>query len=175
MRRAFVGLVILASLSVMLLAGAVGAFARGDELAAVRAATAKFHQLSAAERAGYGVFYVCTDQPGQGAMGQHYVNGDLVGDAVLDPAHPEAVIYEPQANGSSKLVGVEWVVFKQNWEDAGNTAAPRLFGKPLKLVPSPNRYGIPDFYQIHAWIWKHNPAGSFSDWNPTVSCKNAPN
>ena len=50
MRRAFVGLVILASLSVMLLAGAVGAFARGDELAAVRAATAKFHQLSAAER-----------------------------------------------------------------------------------------------------------------------------
>jgi len=133
MRRAFVGLVILASLSVMLLAGAVGAFARGDELAAVRAATAKFHQLSAAERAGYGVFYVCTDEPGKGAMGQHYVNGTLVGDALLDPAHPEAVIYEPQADGSSKLVGVEWVVFQDKW-DADNEAAPKLFGKPLTLV-----------------------------------------
>ena len=108
-------------------------------------------------------------------MGQHYVNGKLVGDAVLDPAHPEAVIYEPQADGSSKLVGVEWVVFKEKWEDAGNTEAPKLFGKPLKLVPAPNRYGIPDFYQIHAWIWKRNPDGEFSDWNPTVSCRNAPN
>ena len=175
MRRTFVGLVVVGSLSVMLLAGAVGAIASGDELAAVRAATARFHELSAAEHAGYGVFYVCTDQPGQGAMGQHYVNGGLVGDAVLDPAHPEAVIYEPQSDGSSKLVGVEWVVFKEKWEDAGNTAAPKLFGKPLKLVPAPNRYGIPDFYQIHAWIWKHNPAGSFSDWNSTVSCRNAPN
>jgi hypothetical protein len=175
MRRGFVGLVLLASLGVMVLAGAAGAVARGDELAAVRAATAKYHQLSAAEHAGYGVFYVCTDQPGQGAMGQHYVNGDLVGDAVLDPARPEAVIYEPQADGSSKLVGVEWVVFQDTWENAGNQEPPKLFGKPLKLVPSPNRYGIPSFYQIHAWIWKHNPAGSFSDWNPTVSCRNAPN
>jgi len=174
MRRVFVAFVILASLSVMLLAGAVGAFARGDELAAVRAATAKFHQLSAAERAGYGMFYVCTDEPGKGAMGQHYVNGTLVGDALLDPAHPEAVIYEPQADGSSKLVGVEWVVFQDKW-DADNEAAPKLFGKPLTLVKSPNRYGIPAFYQIHAWIWKHNPGGEFSDWNPTVSCRNAPN
>jgi hypothetical protein len=77
-------------------------------------------------------------------------------------------------DGSSKLVGVEWVVFQDKW-DADNAAAPRLFGKPLTLVRSPNRYGIPAFYQIHAWIWKHNPGGEFSDWNPTVSCRNAPN
>jgi hypothetical protein len=106
----------------MLLAGAVGAVARGDELAAVRQATARFHQLSAAEKAGYGVFYVCTDEPGQGAMGQHYVNGKLVDDAVLDPARPEAVIYEPK-NGGSKLVGVEWVVFSAR-QEAGNVAPP---------------------------------------------------
>jgi hypothetical protein len=175
MRRAFVGIVVLASLSVMLLAGAVGAFASGDELAAVRSATARFHELSAAESAGYGVFYVCTDQPGQGAMGQHYVNGALVGDAILDPARPEAVIYEPTKNGRSRLVGVEWVVFQSVWQEAGHTAPPALFGRPLKLVPAPNRYGIPSFYQIHAWVWKHNPAGSYSDWNPTVSCQYAPN
>ena len=100
-------------------------------------------------------------------MGQHYVNGTLVGDAVLDPARPEAVIYEPKKNGGSKLVGVEWVVFQSAWEDAGNAAPPTLFGRTLKLVPAPNRYGIPAFYQIHAWVWKHNPSGSFSDWNPT--------
>ena len=132
MRRAFVGIVVLASLSVMLLAGAVGAFASGDELAAVRSATARFHERSAAESAGYGVFYVCTDQPGQGAMGQHYVNGDLVGDAILDPARPEAVIYEPTKNGRSRLVGVEWVVFQSVWQEAGHTAPPVMFGRPQR-------------------------------------------
>ena len=174
MRRTLVGLLVLASLTVMALAGSAGAVARGDELAAVRQATARFHQLSAAEKAGYGVFYVCTDEPGQGAMGQHYVNGTLVGDAVLDPARPEAVIYEPKKNGGSKLVGVEWVVFQSAWEGAGNAAPPTLFGRTLKLVPEPNRYGIPAFYQIHAWVWKHNPSGTFSDWNPKVSCRFAP-
>ena len=102
-------------------------------------------------------------------MGQHYVNGDA-GRATRSwiHAHPEAVMYEPQAGRQlQRLVGVEWVVFKDEW-DAGQRGVPTLFGKPLTLVQSPNRYGIPAFYQIHAWIWKHNPGGEFSDWNPTV-------
>jgi hypothetical protein len=173
MRRFILLAVVAASLVAMLFASVVSASGRGSELAAVRRATDQYHRLSAALADGYGVFYVCTDQPGQGAMGQHYVNGALVGDAILDPAAPEAVIYEPRKNGKMRLVGVEWVVFKSVWEAAGNTAAPTLFGRTLKLVPEPNRYGIPAFYQLHAWIWKKNPAGSFSDWNPTVSCRYA--
>ena len=26
------------------------------------------------------------------------------------------------------------------------------------------------FYLMHAWVWKHNPAGIMADWNPNVSC-----
>ena len=37
-------------------------------------------------------------------------------------------------------------------------------------MPAGNRYNLPDFYELHAWIWKHNPSGMFEDWNPTVSC-----
>jgi hypothetical protein len=25
-------------------------------------------------------------------------------------------------------------------------------------------------YVLHAWIWKHNPAGMYEDWNPLVTC-----
>lgn len=23
---------------------------------------------------------------------------------------------------------------------------------------------------LHAWIWKHNPSGTFAEWNPNVRC-----
>jgi hypothetical protein len=171
MRRLIIGLVVSTALLVSAFAGAVGAAGRADELAAVRGATARFHSVEAAQAAGYGKFYVCTDETGLGAMGQHYVNGGLVGDAVLDPAAPEAIMYEPMPGGGQRLVGVEWVVFKSAWEDAGNTGVPSLFGRSLKLVGEPNRYGIPTFYQLHAWVWKPNPAGTYQDWNPRVSCR----
>jgi hypothetical protein len=171
MRRLLFGSVVVAALVMTAMAGAVGASARADELAAVRAATARFHDFDAAEAAGYGLFYVCTDEAGLGAMGQHYVNGGLVGDTILDPAAPEAIMYEPLPDGGQRLVGVEWVVFQEPWQAAGNTGAPSLFGRSLRLVSAPNRYGIPSFYQLHAWVWKPNPEGAYQDWNPRVSCR----
>ena len=83
----------------------------------MRQATAAFHDIAAAEAAGYGPFYVCTDESGgAGAMGQHYVNGDLVGDPAIDPLHPEVLVYEPMPDGSLRLVGVEDVTLKSLWE-----------------------------------------------------------
>lgn len=41
------------------------------------------------------------------------------------------------------------------------------------LVASGNRYGIPAFYELHAWIWKWNPRGLFDDWNSRVTCNYA--
>jgi hypothetical protein len=104
-------------------------------------------------------------------MGKHHVNFGILGDAVLDPAAPEAIMYEPLPGGGQRLVGVQWVVFKSAWEDAGNTGTPSLFGRSLKLVGEPNRYGIRAFYQLHAWIWKPNPSGTYQDWDPRVSCR----
>jgi hypothetical protein len=103
-------------------------------------------------------------------MGIHFVNGGLVGDAVLDPTTPEALVYQQLPNGKLRLVAAEYIVFQGTWLAAGNTAAPTLFGQPMNLIRSGNRYGLPPFYEIHAWIWMNNPAGIFKDWNPSGSC-----
>lgn len=171
MRRIVIGLIAAASVATLLLAGAAGAAGRANELAAVRAATAKFHDFDVASRAGYGEFYVCTDEDGLGAMGQHYVNGGLL-DAVADPRRPEALMYEPLRGGGSRLVAVEWVIFQGDWLAAGHEANdhPELFGRDFTFMPEGNRYGIPPFYQLHAWVWKPNPAGVFKDFNPQASC-----
>jgi hypothetical protein len=63
-------------------------------------------------------------------------------------------------------------VFQDAW-DAHNDSPPTLFGEEFHLVPAPNRYDIPAFYELHAWIWKHNPSGLFEDWNPSVRCPGA--
>ena len=140
-----------------------------DELAALRAATARFQRLDVAEDEGYGQFLGCVSQPGQGAMGIHFVNGALAGNATLDPLRPEALVYAPDETGKLKLVAVEFIVFQAAW-DAENATPPSLFGRQFHLIPSPNRYGVPPFYELHAWVWRHNPAGMFEDWNPEVTC-----
>ena len=33
-----------------------------------------------------------------------------------------------------------------------------------------DRYGLPPFYSLHAWVWDHNPAGRFAPYNPSVKC-----
>jgi hypothetical protein len=149
-----------------------------DELDAVRAATQGFEDVAAAEAAGYAILAgtpleECIDEPGEGAMGFHYVNGELVGDATVEPTDPEALLYSPTTEGGLRLVGVEYVVFAEAW-DAENSDPPALFGHEFHLVGTPNRYELPAFYELHAWVWKNNPSGTFNDWNPTVSCTPLP-
>jgi hypothetical protein len=141
------------------------------ELNQTKQATDAFHSLDVALAAGYEAFYLCTDEARVGAMGQHYVKGALVEDPALDRLRPEVLVYEPRRDGGYQLVAVEYVVLKDAWHAANGSKAPRLFGKRLKLVTAPNRYGLPDFYELHAWIWKGNPRGTFDDWNPRVSCR----
>jgi hypothetical protein len=169
MRRRFMILLIAGTaVTVVALGVAMSANAQNDVLKAVHNVTARFQSLSQAEKAGYVPFYVCAEQPGVGTMGQHYVNFDLVGDPAIDPLRPEALVYEPQANGGYKLVALEWVRV-----GPVTNPAPTVLGLELLHVGSGNRYGIePDgFYERHYWLYRSNPAGAFADWNPTVSCR----
>ncbi|HEV8536746.1 MAG TPA: hypothetical protein VGR87_13660 [Candidatus Limnocylindria bacterium] len=148
--------------------------AGAEQLSTARAATAQFHTLETAVAAGYGLFtdaagIACIDKPGTGVMGIHYVKGALVGDAAVNAATPEALVYWQKPNGELKLAAVEYVVFKDAW-DAVHSSPPSLFGQQFTLLASPNRYGLPAFYELHAWIWKNNPSGMFEDWNPRASC-----
>lgn len=132
-------------------------------------ATQPFHNLDVALAAGYASFYKCTDEAGKGGMGQHFVKGPLVEDPALDTLRPEVLVYEPRPEGGYRLVAVEYVVLKDAWLKT-HTRAPSLFGQRLTLIPAPNRYGLPAFYELHVWLWKANPRGVFNDWNPRVSC-----
>ena len=166
-----------AALALTVTGAAAGvAYASNDhgDLARLKQATAKYHNLTTAISAGYGKFVdingiACIDMPGMGAMGVHYVNGGLVGDGEINALTPEAVIYEPGEHGSLHLAAVEYVVLKAAW-DAKHSSPPTLFGQQFNFTAAGNRYGLPDFYSLHVWVWKHNPAGTFNMWNPNVHC-----
>jgi len=145
-----------------------------SDLAAAYAGTARYHSLDRAQGDGYSLLtdakgITCIDQPGEGGMGVHYVSGALVGDAKVNARTPEALVYEPGRHGRMRLVAAEYVVFQAAW-DAEHSRPPRLFGQEFELLGADNRYGLPPFYELHAWLWKFNPHGFFNDWNPRVHC-----
>ena len=79
------------------------------------------------------------------------------------------LLYEKRG-GRLRLLGVEYLVIAEAW-DAKLIGPPVLMGQHFHYVGSPNRYGLPAFYQLHVWAWKDNPHGTFVDWNPDVSCE----
>jgi hypothetical protein len=141
----------------------------GDLVEVVRESTRRFRDVKVAEAEGYSLLFGCVSGPDWGAMGLHYVNLSLVGDGELDPARPEIVIYEPQPDGGLRLIGADFLVFADTWH-ATTSATPELMGQLLHLFESPNRFGLPAFYTLHVWAWKHNPSGTFVNWHPQVSC-----
>ena len=156
---------------------ASGLATAGDEhsLAAVtKSATARYHDLDVAKAAGYALLpdaagIICIDNQPVGGMGVHYAKGSLVGDPAIDPEHPEALVYAPNGAGQLKLAALEYVVFKADW-DATHSSRPELFGREFDLTPFPNRFGLPAFYSLHAWVWEPNSAGLLEPWNPRVHC-----
>ena len=108
----------------------------------------------------------CITEPGVGGMGVHQWNTSLL-DGTIDATTPEALVYEPRNDGSLKLSSLEYVVFQADWK---GSEPPELFGKTFDLIPAPNRFGLPAFYALHAWLWKPNPSGLLATWNPNVTC-----
>ena len=135
----------------------------------VRESTERFQDVSAAEAEGYVLTFGCVTGPDSGAMGLHYVNGDLVNKGILDPTRPQIVIYEPTPNGRPKLIGADFLVIADQWNQT-HSAPPVLMGQLFHLFESPNRFGLPAFYTLHVWAWKDNPNGAFVNWHPKVSC-----
>lgn len=150
------GAAVLVAALALLVVSAAPALA-GDELHDVRKATARFHSLTQADKAGYVEFLDCFDSAA-GGMGQHYVNlGSL--DATVDALAPESLVYEI-VDGRLRLVAVEYIVPGGFVNPAD---PPELFGQHFHENES---LGV---WVLHAWVWKRNPSGVFADYNPTVA------
>jgi hypothetical protein len=107
----------------------------------------------------------CVEHPELGGMGYHFVNFDRV-DLELEATEPEILVYAPGPRGQLNLVAVEYAVPIAPWDAVhGPDAPPTVLGQDLHRIPE---LGL---YALHAWVWKHNPAGMFEDWNPNVSCR----
>jgi hypothetical protein len=169
----------------------------GPDLEAVRAATSRFRDVNVALAEGYvrEPENIChtADMMGHpaadGAMGIHFVRLDLLGitgppnprvsgtGAHTDFLQPAVLLYEPQADGSLELVGVENLVFIEAWYGAGNTIPPSFQGVPYdRMVDDPateidEAHGFEPHYDRHVWLYRENPRGMYAQFNPTVTCR----
>lgn len=166
-----------AALPVLGIAGFAAAGGGGEsDLAAVRNATAAYHDIDVARRAGYdtelalfGTTTTCISNGSTGAMGIHMVSSV---DGTLDETHPEALLYEKRNNGSFKLTGVEYILPIGSSPPPAGATPPRLFGQDFNVTDATGFFGKPTFlWTLHVWIWKPNPAGIFESWNTRVTCE----
>src|SRR6267154_2276732 len=130
----------------------------------VHNATARYTNINAAIADGWVAATPCVSGPNTGAMGVHLVLPARISAGVLKAEEPEALIYEPMANGAMRLVGVEFIVLASVW--ASNNpggGVPALDGNLLNYVGAPNRYGLPAFYDRLVRAWDENAPGSKAD------------
>jgi hypothetical protein len=167
-----------------------------SELAAIRAATEKYADVSVAlaegyikDPSGHCISSGMEGAPRQlGAMGVHYFRPDMLGITGTEPRvngtgthtdfmKPAILMYEPQADGSMKLAGIENLVWVKAWREAGHEGAPSFNGfdyyymhdNPETKVDE--AHGFEPHYELHFWLYRDNPNGMFAPFNPAVSCE----
>jgi hypothetical protein len=164
----------------------------------IRAATARFRDVKVAMAEGYinpGNACETAGAMGMdkalGGMGIHFFRPDLLG--VSGPPNPRVtgtgthtdfrkpaiLIYEPRADGSLELIAVENLVFEKAWKAAGNKERPSFHGIPYEHMaddPTTTAHEAHMFephFDKHVWLWRDNPKGVFTPFNPNVTCEHA--
>ena len=141
---------VLAALALLLPQGLAAPSSSADEptLAEIRAATERFRDVSVALAEGYvpdpgGICHTAEMEgypASEGAMGIHYFRLDLLGITATSPRlagtgthtdwlRPAILLYEPRADGTVEMVGVENLVFRDAWLAAGHEGPPTFHGR----------------------------------------------
>ena len=121
----------------------------------MREYTERFKDVKVAEAEGYALQFGCVSGDDFGAMGLHYINGNLVNSGVVDATRPQIVIYEPKPDGSLRpSAPTTWFSPMRGMRNIRSAGA---HGAVFHLFTSPNRFGLPNFYTLHVWAWKENP------------------
>jgi hypothetical protein len=141
-----------------------------EQVREARRATRRFKDVDVARKAGYAKASACEDDPKYGGMGLHYSNQALIEDGRLDVTRPEVLVYQPTRGGKLRLGAVEYLLLDGDQDLATDPDRPSLFGLPFDGPMLGHNPQMPIHYDLHAWLYRHNPAGMFAMWNPTVHC-----
>ena len=167
-------------------------------LVAVRSAAEKYRDVIVAKAEGYTTDNKCVTAEmlgfpaSMGAMGLHYVRRDWLGlpptpsppggprvrgtGTHVDFAKPAMLVYEPQPDGSLELVAVENLVFADAWHKASGDGPPKFHGRNWPLLKDDpatkvdEAHGWEPHYEQHLWVFRSNPNGMYSPFNPNVTC-----
>lgn len=195
--RTIIGVAVLAAVMGICSPEAVAGVNGEPSLDEVRMLTAKYQDVNVALAEGFirDPANMCetADMMGRpkelGAMGIHYFRPDMLGISAppnprvdgngthIDFRKPSILIYEPQADGSLKLVAVENLVFAKAWHEAGNTRPPSFQGVEYDSMKDDPATAIDEahmfeaHYDRHVWLYRDNPSGMFAQFNPKVSCE----
>ena len=156
-----------------------------NQLAAARAATAKYvSTLSLAKANGYGIITKMIP-----TMGYHYMNPNVKG---FDIRKPPILVYEHQGSGWT-LGAIEWVFTSKPAKPPLPGATYGAFGAgchykdgtfypataqdkcPAKAPKTRAAFNFwhPNLVTMHVWLWYPNPTGLFASTNPLVTPFNA--
>lgn len=165
------------------------------DLDAVKAATEKYKDVNVAladgyipDPSGHCVSAAAEGLPAElGGMGVHYLNPALLGitgdkprvngnGTHTDWMKPAILLYEPQADGSLELVGVENLVWQAAWTETGKPA-PEINGRLWDaMADNPDTagdeaHGFEPHFDQHVWLFRENPSGELMPFNPNVTCE----
>ena len=164
----------------------------------VRSIAEKYRDVAVAKAEGYTTDNKCVTaemlgHPAEmGAMGLHYIRRDMLGlppkpsppgsgrvsgnGTHTDFRRPAMLVYEPQQDGSLQLVAVENLVFADAWH-AKTKSPPTFHGRAYPLLRDDPKtkldeaHGWQAHYEQHLWVFRDNPNGTYSPFNPKVTCK----
>lgn len=134
-----------------------------QELAALHPLFARYHDLDKAIADGYEFVGPCVSDQALGGMGDHYsLNAETDfgrGDGTYALDKPQYLVYAPKKNGGRRLAALDYTVPYEKWH---SPEPPSFFGIPFTRNDG---FGV---WMFHIWLFQHNPAGVFANFNPTV-------
>ncbi|MFI8993231.1 hypothetical protein [Streptomyces sp. NPDC053542] len=137
------------------------------DLAKARKATARFTDERHAIKAGYMRTDDCVSST-EGGMGYHYVKEAYIGST--DPAKPAVLVYVPGHDGKRRLGALEYVVLDRDKNVNTDDDRPRMFGRGFDGPMPGHTPQMPVHYDLHVWLYKHNPDGLLAMFNKNVHC-----
>jgi hypothetical protein len=131
---------------------------------AFRRATVKFHDTDRLAPKGWVLLQqTCFEEDsGTTNLGIVFVKPSRM-DGVIDPARPEILYYEPQSDGTLRLMGGEYFCPIE-----ACPTPPTLFNQTFRFEEDTNGHAL------HVWAWLKNPNGLTDPANPNVDTTYCP-